>query len=71
MKPKISLLVFAILILSDLFIGAWGHFTGSTDEVSIDSLIDYFTAEETRNELFMVLIVAVAIVLFLHFTLGV
>ncbi|MEF8880029.1 MAG: hypothetical protein V5A64_06540 [Candidatus Thermoplasmatota archaeon] len=71
MKPKVSFFIFAILILSDLFIGAYGHFAGSTSEISVESFKEYITSEETRNELILVLIVAIFIVLVLHFKFGV
>lgn len=52
-----------LLIGSDLFIGFYGHFSGSTDSISIDAFIGYITAGEHLIELAMVFVIAIVVTL--------
>ena len=52
-----------LLIGSDLFIGIYGHFVGSTEQMTVDSLIAYIVSTEQLTELAMVLVVAIVVTL--------
>lgn len=55
----------SILVLSDLFIGFFGHYSGSVgikDMFSYSKFVQYLSAESTRVELLFVFIVALIIV---------
>ena len=50
-----------LLIGSDLFIGFYGHFSGSSNIFSIDAFLLYLTSAEELTELSMVFVVAIVI----------
>ena len=63
MNPRHMIILIAILVLSDLAIGAYGHFTGTNAE----TFEEYISDPNTLNELVVVFIFAIAIVCILHF----
>ena len=72
MNLKHMILLIIILVGSDLFIGFYGHYTGSSDEeLTIANFFEYIMDVNNQNELFVVFIVAIIIVLILHFVLKV
>ena len=63
----VSILIYIILIVSDIFIGFYGHYMGSTDgEFTWEAVGEYFSSETTWNQLFIIFIVATIIVGLLH-----
>lgn len=60
-----TLLVFFVLIGSDLTIGALGHYVGSGEE----SLFVYLTDLNNYSELFVVFFISLLVVTFLRFGL--
>ena len=72
MNIKHMIILIVILVGSDLLIGFYGHYTGSTDdEISVPSFFNYITNQDNLNELLVVFIVAIFIVAILHFVLKV
>lgn len=65
MNLKHMVILVIILVGSDLVIGMYGHFkgTGETD------FFEYLTAEDTKNELFVVFLFAISIVMIMHYFL--
>jgi len=51
-----------ILVGSDILIGIYGHFAGSTEEISSESLMQYLSTPEQLQELFIVIVMAIVIV---------
>lgn len=62
-NPKHMILLIIILVVSDLLIGVYGHYTGTGEE----SFEDYITDPDTVNELILIFIFALAIVAIIHF----
>jgi len=62
------IILVVILILSDLCICVYSHYTGATDEkFTVNSFMSYITDPNTINELILVFIFALVIVAVLHF----
>jgi len=51
-----------LLVGSDLFIGFFGHYSGSVEDIlNLDHFISYISSPETFSSLLMVVVVAVAV----------
>ena len=61
-----------LLVGSDVVIGFYGHYTGSSDdELTISNFFDYIMDKKNQDELFIVVIFALIIVFIMHYILKV
>jgi len=67
MKIIHSIILFIVLVGSDLLIGFAGHYSGATGgDFTMDGFIDYVTHLNVAD-LTLVFVIAIVILLFLHF----
>lgn len=70
MKLIHAILIVTILVGSDVLIGFYGHYTGSTDEeLTIESFSNYIQDEQTQQELLYIILFAILILLIIRYIL--
>jgi len=70
MKVIHAILILTILVGSDVLIGFYGHYTGSTDdELTIESFSNYIQSVQTQQELIYIILFAIIILLIIRFIL--
>jgi len=71
MKRKHYLLIFLVLIGSDIFIGMYGHFAGATsDNLTIEEVKEYFDSSQTQKELLFVVAIAICVCVIVRYFIG-
>lgn len=72
MQLKHMAILVILLVGSDLLIGFYGHYTGSSDdELTASNFFNYIMNKENQDELLVVFVFALIIVAIMHFVLKV
>lgn len=71
MKLTHIVLILAVLIGTDLFIGFYGHYVGRNNETvpTFDSFVAYIQCPEVQSQLWVIMVVAIGVVFVIRYIL--